>query len=137
MASSSVQGFMGTESDDESMRAMEDAMVARVTDRFERRVAEECGKVRVEMAQGFAGLRGDMAQMESGLRGDMAKMESGLRGDMAQMESGLRGDMAQMESGLREDLQRGLANVRVEVIKWSFLFWVTQVATLAALFLRK
>jgi hypothetical protein len=43
-----------------------------VGDRFERRLAEETSKLRVEMAQGFAGVREDMARGFAELRGDLA-----------------------------------------------------------------
>lgn len=58
--------------------------------------------------------------------------------------SKLRVDMAQLESRLtstfRQELHEGLASVRqeiagtrVELLKWSFLFWVGQVAAMAGL----
>ena len=40
-------------------------MIGLVGERFERRLAEETAKLRVEMAQGFAGLRGDLADQRS------------------------------------------------------------------------
>ena len=50
--------------------------------------------------------------------------------------SGVRGEI----SGVRVELHDGLAavrheidNVRVEVLKWSFLFWIGQVAAMAGL----
>ncbi len=54
-------------------------------DRFERRLTEEIGSLRLEMYQGFAGLRQEMA------------------------------------------------TVRVELLKWSFLFWAGQLAAIAGL----
>jgi hypothetical protein len=36
-------------------------------------------------------------------------------------------------SALRSDVARDLSGVRSELLKWSFLFWVGQVATIAAL----
>ena len=41
-------------------------------DRFERRLAEEMAKMRVEMAQGFGGLRQEMTEGFSALRLEMA-----------------------------------------------------------------
>ena len=43
-----------------TMTEPEDQLVERVTERFERRLAEECGKLRVEMAHGFGSLRAEM-----------------------------------------------------------------------------
>jgi hypothetical protein len=39
-----------------------DPLIDRVTERFERRLAEECGKLRVEMAHGFGSLRAEMIE---------------------------------------------------------------------------
>ena len=39
-----------------------DQVIDRVTERFERRLAEECGKLRVEMAHGFGSLRAEMIE---------------------------------------------------------------------------
>jgi hypothetical protein len=54
--------------------------------------------------------------------------------------SALRVDLVQAESHLRRDLHEGLAGVRqeisdtrVELLKWSFLFWLGQVAAIAGL----
>jgi hypothetical protein len=41
--------------------------------------------------------------------------------------------MAREISMLRTDFTRDLSEVRVELLKWSFLFWVGQVAAVAGL----
>ena len=56
-----------------------------ITERFERRLTEECAKLRSEMVQ------------------------------------------------LRGDLRVDIANARADFIKWSFLFWIGQAATVAGL----
>lgn len=88
----------------------DDDVLTIATERFERRLSEEMGK-----------LRHDMTDMRSELKGEILGLRSELKGEM---------------SGLREDMTRGLANVRVEIIKWSFAFWVAQLVTFATLFLR-
>jgi hypothetical protein len=45
----------------------------------------------------------------------------------------LRQDVNVDLSALRHDFTRDLSNVRVELLKWSFLFWVGQVAAIAGL----
>jgi hypothetical protein len=47
--------------------------------------------------------------------------------------SSLRVDFAREISLFRGDMARDLADVRVELLKWSFLFWVGQVAAMAGL----
>lgn len=65
------------------------------TERFERRLAEETGKLRVDMGQ----IRSEVIQ-------------------------------------LRSDVKADLATMKVDIIKWSFAFWLAQIATIATLFLR-
>jgi len=45
----------------------------------------------------------------------------------------LRVDFTRDMALLRQDFTRDLAGVRVELLKWSFLFWVGQVAAIAGL----
>ena len=52
----------------------------------------------------------------------------------------LRQDMTTMDAGIRVALTEGLSKIRVEmtdmrvdVLRWSFLFWISQVAATAAL----
>jgi hypothetical protein len=46
-------------------------MLERTTARLERRLAEECGKLRVEIATGNGSLRAEMAQGFGALRAEM------------------------------------------------------------------
>jgi len=83
-----------------------------VDDNIELRIAQESGAIRQEVA----GVRTEVAT----LRADMAT----LRAEMAtrqEMES-LRQDM---NSGFAR-LERQMAESRVDMIKWSFLFWTGQ-----------
>ena len=84
-----------------------------VGDRFERRLAEEASKLRVEMAQGFAAIRQEMAEGLAAVRQEMAIGFAAIRQEMAEQ--------------------------RFELLKWAFLFWVGQlfaVATLMAVLVR-
>lgn len=63
----------------------DEILMSFVTERFERRLTEECAKLRSEMVQ------------------------------------------------LRADLRVDIANARADFIKWSFLFWIGQAATVAGL----
>jgi hypothetical protein len=87
-------------------------VIAACTGRFERRLVEEISSLRLEMAQQGSGLRLEMAQQGAGLRVEMAQQGADLRQEMNQLAAGLRAEMA---AG------------RVELIRWSFLFWVGQV----------
>ena len=50
----------------------EDDMLERVTERLERRLAEECGKLRVEIANGNGALRSEMERGFGFMRTEMA-----------------------------------------------------------------
>ena len=65
-------------------------------ERFERRLADEAAKLRIEMSTLGSGLRVEMSALASGLRQEMAKD-------------------------------------RFELLKWMFLFWVSQLAAMSAI----
>lgn len=69
-------------------------MIERVGDRFERRLAEEIAKFRIEMAQGFAALGQAMTAGCASIRQENAE-------------------------------------TRVELLEWTFVFWVGQLFALA------
>jgi hypothetical protein len=59
---------------------------------------------------------------------------------LAAVECNLRQDMARMQTGLRVAIAEGLATIRkdmnetrADVIRWSFMFWIGQLAATAAL----
>src|SRR5688572_11124309 len=72
-----------------------------VSDRFERRLTDETAKVRVEMAQGFAGLRQEMSEGVSALRQEMTEGASALRQEMTAGFAALRLDIASGHAQLR------------------------------------
>ena len=97
-------------------------VLSTAVDRFERRLGSEAAALRVDLTRETATLRQDMTKEMSMLRQDITKEMSMFRQDMST-------DM----STLRQDFTRDLSNVRVELLKWSFLFWVGQVAAIAGL----
>src|SRR5262245_26165864 len=88
------------------------------TERFERRLAEEMAGMRVETGREFAAVRREMAEEFAAVRNEMAQGFAAMRVEMHQGIAVLRQEMAGM---------------RVELLKWSFLFWVGQVAAVAGL----
>ncbi len=73
------------------------------TERFGKMLAEEGGKIRVEIANLRAELKGDIAALRAELKGDIAALRADVKGDIA-----------------------GL-------MKWSFVFWVGQTAVILGL----
>lgn len=58
---------------------------------------------------------------------------SALRIDVTRDISQFRVEVARDISSLRSDVARDLSGVRSELLKWSFVFWVGQVAAMAGL----
>ena len=85
----------------------DDATIQIVTGRFERRVAEETGTLRVDMATQFGNMRADMATEFGKVRAEMATGLGGLRSEMIDRNH--------------------------ELLKWALVFWATQIAAIAAL----
>ncbi len=103
---------------DESTRSTTEQIAKETEHRFEKRLTEEISGLRAEMHRGFGDLRVEMA----GLRGE-------LRGIVADARSNLRSEMGDARSDLRAEI----AATRVEIIRWSFLFWAGQLGAIAAL----
>ena len=59
----------------------------------------------------------------------LAEEMAGLRQEIG----GLHDDLRQEIGGVRGDLRQEIASVRVEWLKWSFAFWLGQVAVTAGL----
>jgi hypothetical protein len=96
---------------DDAGRQWKDDVVAIAGERFERRLGEEIGAFRVEVAKQFADFRVDMAKEFAAVRAETAKEFAAVRVDLA----------------------TGLAATRVSLIKLSFLFWIGQVAAIGGI----
>jgi hypothetical protein len=73
-------------------------------DSFERRLAEECGRLRTD-----------------------------LRAEMAAFRSDYRSEMKDLRLELGAAFKVEVASVRSDLIKWSFLFWIGQVIAVVSL----
>ena len=95
-------------------KALRDDVLEIVTDRFERRLSVE-----------VAGLREEMAADRLATANEFAAV----RLEMANGDAALRQEMANGFTAVRKEISDG----RVELIKWSFLFWVGQIAVLSGI----
>jgi hypothetical protein len=94
-----------------------------------------------DLSDAFEEIQDDMLTMTTErFDGRLLAVASELRADIYQTQSDLRQDMARMDAGLRVALVEGLSKIRaemtemrVDVIRWSFLFWIGQVAATATL----
>ena len=90
-----------------TMTDRDDTLVQIVTERFERRLAETSGELRVEMADGFGNLRTEMTEGLGTLRTEMAEGFGNLRAEMIERNS--------------------------ELLKWLLVFGVTQTAAVVGI----
>jgi len=87
-------------------RTWSDDVLSVSAERFERRLAESASSLCVQIAQSEAALRREIGQVDMRLRQDLGQMEVRI---------------------LRE-----IANGRVDMLKWSFVFWIGQVVAVSA-----
>lgn len=69
--------------------------------------------------------RAEAAQLRESLRADFAEFRETVRADFAE----LRQEMKDGDAKLREEIKQA----KYDLIKWSFVFWVSAVASIAAL----
>jgi hypothetical protein len=125
---------------DASHREARAPLIDACTERFERRLVEEVAGLRVQSAEQGAGLRHETSTLGADLRQEMATLGAALRREMATLGADLRQEVAAMGAELRRemaalgaDLRQEIAAGRVELIKWSFLFWIGQVLAITAI----
>lgn len=92
-------------------------VIAIVSDRFERRLTEEVGKVRVDMATEFGKVRAEIATEFGKVRVDMATEFGKVRAEMADGFGRVRAEMIDRNA---------------ELLKWGLVFGAAQTAALAA-----
>ena len=92
-----------------------DQVTQSLAERFDARLATTAAELRVEMAK-----------MRSELRQEMQQGFAQMCQAMASMQVSLRKEIADLQVTLRKEL----ADNRVELIRWSFVFWIGQVAVM-------
>ncbi len=105
-------------------RAREDSLRL-LSERFERRLSEEIGKLRAEMHEEIGKLRAEMHEEIGSLRTEMGSLKAEMHDEIGK----LRAEMHDEIGKLRVDM----GNLRAELIKWMFIFWVGQIAVLGGL----
>lgn len=113
-------------------------------DRFERRLSEEISTLRIEFREalhsGLGSLRQDMNDGRASVRQEMNDGFDSLRQEMNTSFASDRENSSREALSVRQLINDGLtavrqelATTRTEMLKWSFLFWVGQIATIAGL----
>lgn len=82
-------------------------IVKLVSTTFDQRLGEECGKLRTEMNE--------------------------MRAEMREFKTEMRSEMQTLRSELRTDFRVAIADTRADLLKWSFVFWIGQVAAVVGL----
>jgi hypothetical protein len=83
-----------------------------------------------DLSHAFEQVQNDMLTIATErFEGRLATVGSELRREMAQMDSGLRTILIEGLSKIRTDLSES----RVEVLRWSFFFWIGQFTATTAL----
>lgn len=106
-----------------------DSVLTMAGERYERRLTEEVSHLRVELSREIGHLRADTAEQIGKLRAETAEQIGRLRAETTEQIGQLRGDIGLF----RAEVTRELAASRVDQFKWSFAFWLGQVATTAGL----
>jgi hypothetical protein len=94
-------------------------------DRFERRLTQEVSALRVDLARELGAFRADVGREIAALRVEFGREITALRVEFGREIGELRAEIA----GFRVEM----AGIRVEQLKWSFVFWVGQVAVTGGL----
>ena len=95
------------------MTNRDDEIVQFAAEKFERRLAEECGSLRVGMATEFGKVRLEMADESGRLR--------------AEMQQGFGSIRVEMHQGFG-----AMSDRNAELLKWLLVYGATQTAALAA-----
>ncbi len=67
------------------------------------------------------------------VRADLAKDIETVRADLAKDIETVRADLSKDIERVRADLARDIEKMRADLLKWSFTFWIAQIALLAGI----
>jgi hypothetical protein len=109
-------------------------------DRFERRLGAEIGGVRQDMTTEFAAVRREMTEGFAKLRQEMTEGFAQVRREMTEGLAQVRQEMTQGLADVRREMtaefaavRREMADMRFDLLKWSFVFWIGQVLAIAGI----
>ncbi len=95
-------------------------------ERFERRLAEELGKLRAEIAEEMSKLRvelsGETSKLRVELSGEMSKLGAELSGETSKLRAELSGETSKLRAEMHD--------LRASLIQWMFVFWIGQIGVL-------
>ena len=86
-----------------------------------------------ELKEEIGSIRADMAKLEGSIRQDLTKVEGGIRADMAKLEGSIREDLTKVEGRLEVKI----SDVKSDILRWMFAFFVTMILAILGLYLKK
>jgi len=133
---------------DKEARTLVEYIEARVERKFEEK--KDLLATKDDISRLKDELKDDISRLKDELKGDISSLKNELKGDISSLKNELKGDISSLRDEFKKDLlatkddisslKVEIAQVRTEIqhsradiIKWMFLFWVGQVATLIAI----
>jgi hypothetical protein len=116
----------------EVLSAERDEVLSTAAERFEHRLALESANIRGDVRGWLGEVREDIGELRTELRTEVARLHAqvaGLHAEMGSLRTEARGDSQILRLEFKADLER----TRADLLKWSFLFWVAQVAATAGI----
>jgi len=114
------------------LRELNELNFARFDAKLEQRLAELRAELLTELRTGIAGLRTELRTEIAGLRTEIASLRTESAGQGTEI-AGLRMELRTEVAGLRGELRTGLQQVRTELLRWMFGFWVSTLIGIAGL----
>lgn len=115
-------------------------VVALVGERFERRLAEELSKLRIEMGQLRAEVSGEVARLRAELRDEIGQHRGEVSDEFAKFRAEMgqhRAEILSQIAKLRTEVQVEISGLRTEmarfearIIRWMFIFWIGQIGAI-------
>lgn len=108
-------------------------VVALVGERFERRLAEELSKLRIEIGQLRAEVSGEMAKLRAELRGEMSQHRSEVSDEFVKFRSEVSSEFAKLRAEVQVEisgLRTEMARFEARIIRWMFIFWIGQIGAI-------
>ena len=98
---------------------------SRLTESLRRALGDQSAEVMVSWMEDVDSRRSETVQLRESIRADFAEFRESMRGDLAE----LRQETRDGDARVREEITQA----KYDLIKWSFVFWVTAVASIAGL----
>ena len=104
-------------------------VTAAIIDRFDRRLTEEISGLRTEMHHGDNSLRQEMREGFAALRQEMRDGDAAIRLELRGGDAAIRQELRDAEIRLTKESLTS----RHGLLKWVFVFWVTQMMAMGGL----